>query len=141
MGEVINSPKHRHLIELLDLLALFTDWKKEAGSSKHQFITRESYEDMTWMVYAVVGVASQYLKEDGHRNFDQGRSGSDCCEHHFANIRMRYSSASLIDCEVGTANAQTSRSNTFTTKSNANTAGARKETKNELFAPLTRKKR
>ena len=66
-------------------------------------------------------------KTDGSRRFDQGRSGSDCCEHHFTNIRMRYQSASLIDCQVGTANAQSSRSNTFTTKSNANTAGSRKE--------------
>ena len=138
-GEVINSPKHRHLKELLNLLVLFTEWKREAGSLKFHFITRESYEDMSWMVFAVVGVASTYLKTDSSRRFDQGRSGSDCCEHHFANIRMRYQSASLIDCEVGTANAQTSRSNTFTTKSNASTAGTRKETRNELLAPIIRK--
>ena len=41
-GEVINSPKHRHLKELLDLLVLFTKWKREAGVCKHYFITCKS---------------------------------------------------------------------------------------------------
>ena len=122
-------------------MVLFTKWKREAGTFKHHFITRKSYKDMSWMVFLVVGVALTYLKMDSSRRFDQGRSGLDCYEHHFANIRMRYQSDSLIDCEVGTVNAQTSRSNTFTTKSNASTAGTRKETRNELFAPIIRKEK
>ena len=48
-GEVINSPKHRHLKELLDLLVmlLFTKWKREAGTLKFRFIMRGSFEDMS----------------------------------------------------------------------------------------------
>ena len=89
----------------------------------------------------MVGVALKYLKSDGSRNFDQGRSGSNCYELHFANIGMRYQSTSLIDYKVGTANAETSRSSTSTTKSNANTAGTKKKTANKLFAQIHLKKR
>ena len=133
MGEVIDSPTHRHIGELLKTLQLFTEWKKEAGKFKERFITDESYEDLSWMIFAVVGVASKYLHEDGRNKFDQGRSGSDVCEHQFANIRMKYQSANKFNCEIGTSNAQAYRSNSFTI-SNANTSGSRKDTKSELFS-------
>ena len=139
MGEKINSPTHWHLVELLETLALFNDWKKEAGKFKERFITSERFENLTWMIFAVVGVSITYLSKEKIHVFDQGRSGSDCCEHHFGNIRMRYNSANQQNCEHATAKATTSRSCTFTTQARTNTSGARKETKTEVFAPLFKK--
>ena len=89
---------------------------------KERTITSESYENLTWMVFSVIGVATTFLEEDGSKMFDQGRSGSDVLEHHFSNIRSKYPSATLYNCEIGTANAQACRSNTFNTKSGGNTA-------------------
>ena len=140
-GRIINSPKHKHLMELLELLSLFTSWKKEAGAFKERTITSESYEDLTWMVFSVVGVATTFLEEDGSQMFDQGRSGSDVLEHHFSNICSKFPSAILQNCEIGTANAQACRSNTFNTKSGGNTAGSRNETVQELFGDIVRKKK
>ena len=141
LEETINSPTHHHhhLVELLETLTLLNDWKKEAGKFKERFITNESFEDLTWMVFGVVGVSMTYLKADKQYVFDQGRSGSDCCEHHFGNIRMRYNSANLQNCEYATAKAKTSRSCTFSVESKTNTAGARKETKSELFQEMFKK--
>ena len=139
LGEKINNPKHRHLAELLSTLAIFTDWKKEAGKFDERFIPIQSYEDMTWMIFSVVGISILYLNEDGSLVFDQGRSGSDCCEHHFGNIRMRYGSANILNCELATGKATSSRSCTFVAVSRTNTAGARKETTSELFDPLIKK--
>ena len=61
MGEKITSPTHCHLVELLETLAMFNNWKKEAGKFKESFNTSESFDDLTWMVYAVVGVSISYL--------------------------------------------------------------------------------
>ena len=88
---------------------------------------------------AVAGVTFKYLKDDKSFVFDQGRSGSDCCEHHFGNIRMKYNSANIQNCEHGTAKATTARSCSFSIKSRTNTSGARKETQAELFEPMYKK--
>ena len=66
-GRIIHKPKHPHLMELLDTLKIFAVQKKEAESNKEHFITPESYEDMTWMIYAFVGVAVTYLSDDGSK--------------------------------------------------------------------------
>ena len=139
-GRIIHKPTHPHLMELLDTLKIFAAWKKEADSNKEHFITPESYEDMTWMIYAVIGVAVTHLSDDGSKKMDQGRFGSDVCENHFSNNRTKYPSASLVDCEVGTANSQSSRTHTFSTKTGSNTSGSRKETETEIFAQIHRKK-
>ena len=64
LGETINSPTHHHLVKLLETLALLNDWKKEAGKFKERFITNESFEDLAWMVFGVIGVFMTYLKAD-----------------------------------------------------------------------------
>ena len=133
-GCIIHKPTHRHLMELLHTLKIVTTWKKETVNNKEQFITLESYEDMTWMMYAVIGVAVAYLKEDGSKRMDQGRFGSDLCENHFSNNRSKYTSTSLIKCEVGAANSQSSRTHTFSTDTGLNTAGSRKETETDIFS-------
>ena len=139
LGGKINSPTHHHLVELLKTLALLNVWKKKAGKFKERFITNESFEDLTWMVYGVVGVSMTFLKADKKYVFDQGRSRSDYCEHHFGNIRMRYNNANLQNCEYATAKAPTSRSCKFSVKTRTNTSGARKKTKSELFQPMFKK--
>ena len=116
MGEKINNPKHCHLEELLSTLALFTEWKEEAGKFDERFIPTQSYKDLTWMIFSVVGISILNLKEDGTLVFDQGRGGSDCCEHHFGNICMRYGSANIHNCESATGKATASRSCTFVAK-------------------------
>ena len=77
-GEKINSPLHRHITELLEISALFSDWNEECGIFKEIFTTRESDKNLTWMVAAVVGVSTMQLKTDYSCVLDQGRSGSNC---------------------------------------------------------------
>ena len=69
---IIHKPTHCHLMKLLDTLKIFTAWKKEAENDKEHVIIPESYEDMTLMIYTVVGVAVTYLSDDGSKKVDQG---------------------------------------------------------------------
>ncbi|EJK64027.1 hypothetical protein THAOC_15281 [Thalassiosira oceanica] len=86
--ELINKPKHRHIQELFDVLRVFEEWKEEGGGKfTKNFITKQTYEDLVWMVFGVAAVASLYLKDDGSLVMHQGRGGSDVCEHFFAKLR------------------------------------------------------
>jgi hypothetical protein len=69
----IDHPKHPHLTELFDVLRLFEEWKSKAGGFNKHFITKQTYEDLQWTVYGIAG----------SMKFDQGISGSDCCEHFY----------------------------------------------------------
>mmetsp|Transcript_33560 Transcript_33560/g.57027 ORF Transcript_33560/g.57027 Transcript_33560/m.57027 type:complete len:436 (+) Transcript_33560:75-1382(+) len=81
--ELINSPTHRHIEELFDVLRIFVEWKEETKKTPHQFITSYTYEDLVWMVFGVASVAALYLDEDESKTIHQGRSGSDVCELFF----------------------------------------------------------
>lgn len=71
--EKINHPKHRHIMELFDILRLVEEWKAECGGKfNNKFITKQTYEDLLWVIYGIAGVASCYLKEDGSLTLDQG---------------------------------------------------------------------
>ena len=59
--EMINSPDHFHLEELFDILELFSEWRAEAGKNQEEFITWQSYEDLCWLVFGIVGMAKTYL--------------------------------------------------------------------------------
>ena len=139
LGEKNNSPKRRHIVEMLSTLTFFMDWKKEACKFDERFIPIQSYKDMTWIFFSVVGISILKLKEDGSLVFDQGRSGSDCCKYHFGNIRICYGSAKMLNFEQATGKATASRSCAFVEISRTNTAGSRKETTSELFDPLIKK--
>lgn len=95
--EKINHPKHRHIIELFDVLRVFEEWKKEVGGFNKHFITKQTYEDLLWLVYGIgiAGLAACYLKEDKSITFDQGRLGSDVMEHFFSMIRNDNSNPDL----------------------------------------------
>ncbi|KAL7524454.1 hypothetical protein ACHAXR_000576, partial [Thalassiosira sp. AJA248-18] len=83
----IDKPDHRHIYELFSILQLFEEWREDTEGFTHEFITRQTWMDLCWMVFGMAGVACTYLKKDGSRQIHQGRSGSDVCEHFFAKIR------------------------------------------------------
>ena len=126
--EFINSPQHKHVYELFSVLQLFEDWKNE--SSAFEYITRESYEDLKWMVFGMAGLACTYMKEDKSLQINQWRSGSDVCEHTFAKIRQSNTNpnaqqAREILSKVSASGAVSASA--FMPKSKTNTAGAQVE--------------
>jgi hypothetical protein len=138
----IHSPNHPHLDELLDVVRLFYRWKKEVGKEKELFIPETTFEDLCWMVFAVVGVAKEYLDKDESLVMLQKKSGSDVCENHFGNIRAQGAKPSAITAQQLTARGEAMRSNTFSGKSKRNTSHIPKRyRKDELNQPLERNKR
>ena len=51
--ERINHPKHCHITELFGAMRVFEEWKAECGWLNKKFITRETYEDLKWLIFAV----------------------------------------------------------------------------------------
>lgn len=107
---------------------MFEDWKEEAGGFTDKFITRQTYEDLVWMVFGVAAIACTCLEEDESLVFHQGRSGSDPCEHFFAmikNINPNPTLQQLRQCSSKCANFI--KSNLFSFKGKNNAAGAPKD--------------
>ena len=107
------------------------------------YMTRECYEDLSWMVFATVGVACAYLDEDKSKKMHQGRSGSDVCKHFFAKIRQVNSNPNPQQCreitsKISAQGAISSQDFMPKGRQNAAKAAANKE---ELLAPLTKKPR
>jgi hypothetical protein len=125
----INHPKHKHVIELFDILRVVEEWKLECGGFNKRFLTRQTYEDLLWVVYGIAGIASCYLKDDGSLTLDQGRLGSDIMEHLFSMMRDDNSNpnlgqANLAASKIGSVNAMY-QGNMFRTKrGGTNTVGA-----------------
>ena len=140
--ELINTPKHRHISELFDVLRLFEEWKNECGGFNHKYITVYTYEDLVWMVFGVAAVASLYLKEDGSCVMHQGRSGSDVCEHFFSLIRyincnptmqQAYEGASQLSGDIGMDGKSFQQNDR-----RSNSGGAEKATAVELMSSIQR---
>jgi hypothetical protein len=111
----INSPPRPHLIELLNILAVFYDWRLETGDDKDSFVPLTTYEDLCWIIFAVVGVG----KTSSKNQFDQPE---------------------VDNCRQGTARSQAVRSNTFNGKDKGNTSGvARHYRFDELNLPVTKR--
>ena len=128
--EHINHPRHRHIYELFSVLQLFKEWKGEAGGFTSKFITRETYEDLKWMVFGLAGVACTYLDEDKSKQLHQGRSGSDVCEHFFAKLRQGSPNVTLAQAnqKLSKISAQgASDSHLFMFKGKQNAAGTKRE--------------
>ena len=127
--ELIDQPTHRHTEELLKILKLFTEWKVECKKYPKKFITRESYEDLCWMVFGVVGIACTYLKEDGSCKMHQGRSGTDPLEHLFCKLRSKNSNGTQLDYNQGisTESVGTGGSHLFSRSGGQNAAKAHVE--------------
>jgi hypothetical protein len=89
--ENVNSPSHRHIEEVLDILALFNEWRLEAKAKKDSnlFIPYTSFDNLCSMVFGLVGIAQTYLRADGSLTMVQHRGNTDVLEHAFAHIRQR----------------------------------------------------
>ena len=135
--EVIDCQDHRHLDELLQIAGLFAEWKNEATDST-RFIPETSFEDLLWLCFGTIGIARTYLI-NGSRRFDQSRHGSDVCEHHFGNLRMKNSNPSLEEARQGTAKATAARTNAFDPRAKTNTKGAPRSQVDELMEPLEKR--
>ena len=136
--ELINSPDHKHIEELFDILRLFEEWKKETKGSPSKFITSYTYEDLVWMVFGVAAVARLYLNADKSVAMHQGRSGSDVCEHFFALIRYINQNPTMKQCIDGgsrVASRNMMQVNMFSFDSKANAGQAPVESAN-YFVPV-----
>ena len=141
--ELINKPKHRHVLELFDILRLFEEWKTECGGYTDKFITQYTYEDLVWMVFGVAGVAI-YLKEDGSIAMHQGRHGSDVLEHLFSQIRYINCNPNMVqarECLSNVTSTNNMHTSAFLNKSKGNSGTAPSEiTAKDLMAPIHAKK-
>ena len=121
--ECINSPTHPHLYEILDVLQVFYEWKKEAGNNTKKYITWQSREDISWLVFGIVGIAKTYLCKDKTRIMKQRSAGTDDCEHEFAHIKSKNYKPTQQDCRNYTARMTNAWSSAFTTINNSNISG------------------
>ena len=152
--EAMDCPDHKHVGELLEILDWFAEWKQESEKKRKKevakvwknekrrikgynkwFIPNSSYEDLGWLVFGLGGLAGTYLLDDKSRTLDQSKSGSDTCEHAFAAMRNANSNPTLSDARM-LIRKESGKSMTFSICSRANTAGGKRETWGELFAPL-----
>ena len=126
---------------MLDILTWFAEWKGEhiceIELHPFRFIPSQSYQDLAWTVLGVVGFSTLYLKQDKTRVMDQGRAGSDCCEHHFGNCANNNVSGNLSDFRSFTAKSTNIRTNTFHNPSRTYTSDDKGNYHGtELFAPI-----
>jgi len=140
----IDKPRHEMVLELLKILQLFESWKDQCGGFKKTYLTRQTHEDLRWLIFGIVGYAALYLKEDGSIVVDQGRFGSDTMEHLFALIRMGNSNptqeqANAELSRVGANNAVL-EANMFRTRG-TNTVGGQVPPESYVAALPTRAKR
>ena len=139
--ECINSPTHPHLYELLEILELFYEWKKEAGEDKKKYITWQSSEDISWLIFGIVGIAHIYLCKDKSRTMKQRSAGTDDCEHEFAGIKSKNNKPTQQDCRNYTARMTGARTSTFTTINKSNTSGDKVIFTEEITAPIKKKRK
>ena len=139
--ELINKPKHRHITELFDVLRLFEEWKKEGkGKFTKNFITKQTYEDLVWMVFGIAAVACLNLDEDGSKTMHQGRGGTDVNENFFS--RMRYINSNPTMQQAREAASQVTSGSgmhirAFQSNNRGNSGTAEGgETAEDLLAPL-----
>lgn len=134
--ENINSPTHKHVVELLDILALFSEWRAEAKELKNSdlFIPYTSFDDLCSMVFGLVGVAQTYLKADGSRTMVQRRGNTDVLEHCFAHIRQHERNFNVQDGRRGVARGAARRLNSY--GGNNKNAPHEDQDYNTLMAPL-----
>ena len=128
--ECLNCPQHPHVFELFSILQLFEEWRKEAGGFNEKFITRQTYEDLQWLVFGMVGIACYYLKDNKSRWMNQKNGGSDPCEHFFAKTRQVNPLPTLKQCREITSKlsgVKIGTSNMFTFNSKNNTGGVKRE--------------
>ena len=138
--EMLNSPTHKHLDELVDIFSVFAEWKEESGNNKEAFIPWQSYQDLAWLIFGMIGKAQMYLKEDKSRTMVQRREGTDDCEHEFAGIKGRNTRPSALDARQYTAKRSGHRSaHWFKRRAKNNSAGINKIHRDVIMTKLEKK--
>jgi hypothetical protein len=135
----IDSPNHPHLNELESILKTFAEWEQDAAShdSPESFLPWTMSEDIKWLCLSTIGLAKFYLKEDNSRVMAQDRSGSDVCEHHFANVKSKNPNPTAADANNATSKSTAVRAHTFAVGAKTNTAGS-KLYRSEITQPLSK---
>ena len=140
--KMIDSPDHFHIQELLDIMVFFGKWKDEAKDKDDNYITWQCHEDLSWLIFATIGIARTYLKEDKSRRMCQRKSGTDDCEHEFAGSRLRNPKPTQGDMRKVTARrAGTRSSSAFTNLNKSNTSGDKSIYVDELIRPIRKKRK
>ena len=121
--EAINSPLHKHIKELLDILELFCEWRNESKDDKSIFLPWHTFDDLYYLVMGIVGISITYLKEDELNIFVQRRSGSDDVENEIAGIRERNPKPAALYIQKNIARRSGFRSSLFNSVNKANTRG------------------
>jgi hypothetical protein len=105
--EMINTPNHAHLHELLETLSWFGVWRNDLFVRNLDldvcFFPRGLWEDLESLVLGIVCLCRFYLKDDGSLAICQRRGDQDCCEHHFAHLRSRNNNPGAYQARSGTA--------------------------------------
>ena len=140
--EILNSPSHFHLQELLNILITFTEWKNEAGVNVKEFVPWQTYVDLCYLIFGLVGLSRCYLQEDKGRTLVQRKNGSDDVEHEFAGIRVRNPKPTIQDCVLVTGRRSGCRQSVFTRINKTNTSGTDKIIyTDELLEPMEKKRK
>ena len=125
---MIDSPDHKHIEQLFDILRLFEEWKKETKGKPSKYITSYTYkEDLVWMVFGVAAIEKLYLNSDDLLSMHQGRSRSDVCGHFFALTRYINQNPTMKQCigvgsRVASRNGMQGNLSMFDSKTNAGQA-------------------
>lgn len=102
---------------------MFSEWKTEAGKNTEKFVPLSTFEDLTWLFVGTIGLCKSFLKEEKSRTLGQHCHGSDVCEHHFANCRMKNGSINKQGMDSCTVNSTNRRANAFNMEKKINTSG------------------
>ena len=137
--EMINSPDHFHLEELLSIFDVFCEWRNEAEKNKEEFITWQSFEDLSWLIFGIIGIARTYLKKDKSRTMVQRKGGSDVCENEFAGVRERNPKPTILNARQTVARRTGTRTAIYNKRPRSNTSGVKDIYLDEIAGPLTKK--
>lgn len=138
----VQSPTSEYIPPLLSSVQLFTEWKEQVGGNKNQFIPLPSYQDLCCVCFSTIALASHYTKVDGSVKLDQGRLGSDDCEHRFCSIKAKGGTQSVAAAHTANAKGDAQNlSNTSSLNCKARNNAARAPAKRKDLTSKLRAKR
>ena len=132
--EILDSPHHIHIQELLDILIFFCKWKDEVGNDINKYITWQSHDDLLWLILSTIRLAQT---SDKCRRLCQRRSGIDDCEHEFAGTKLRNPKPTQNHMRKHTTRRTgTRKSGMFTKLNKANTSRDQVLYTDDLIKPI-----
>ena len=138
--ESINGVGHRYIVYLMNTLAILKDWKDESKAAKNEdiFIPVTLYESFAWLVYGIMGVASQI---PDNCKMNQRHGGTDDNENEFSYLRHANPNPTGDNVRKSTAKASGFRAADFAVGLRSNTSGDNHVNIKALSQPLKRKVR